>query len=289
MNLACIPAYNEEDTISDVVESAKRYVDRVIVCDDGSTDETADIARRSGAIVIRHKENIGYGSAIASLFNYARSNGATIMITLDGDGQHDASHIPRLINAMREHNVDVVIGCRSKNSPIPKHRKMGIKVITSAMNYGMDLKVSDSQSGFRAYSKSAIDSIRPNEEGMSASTEILLKTSDKDLSIAEIPVMTRYNDDTIRQNTVSHGVSVLANTIKYVSIRHPLQFYGIPGTIMLIIGMVLGGFFLDTYLGQEIVLYGSLLASVVLSLFGAILIVTSIILFVLVNMIKGDY
>ena len=291
MKLACIPAYNEESHIEDLVKSAKNHADSVIVCDDGSTDGTASIAKKAGAIVISHKTNRGYGAAIISLFEYARDNNAEIMITLDGDGQHNPEQIPLLLNTITQHNVDVVIGSRflNQNTEAPGYRQRGIKIITSAANYGADLKVSDSQSGFRAYSKNAIDAIHPTEEGMSVSTEILLKISNKGLSLAEIPITISYDGDTSEHNPVSHGITVLANTIKYVSIKHPLKFYGIPGIGLIIAGIVLGSIFLDAYLNQQTVFYGSLLGSVVMFLLGAILSVTSIILFSMANLIRDRY
>ncbi len=291
MKLACIPAYNEESHIESLVKSAKNYVDSVIVCDDGSTDDTASMAKKAGAIVISHKQNKGYGAAIISLFDYARKNNAELMITLDGDGQHNPDQIPLLLNTLTQHNVDVVIGSRflNQNTEAPGYRQRGIKIITSAANYGADLKVSDSQSGFRAYSKNAIDAIHPTEEGMSVSTEILFKISNKGLSLAEIPITISYDGDTSEHNPLSHGITVLANTIKYVSIKHPLKFYGIPGIVLIVAGIILGGIFLDAYLHQQTVFYGSLLGSVVMFLLGAILSVTSIILFSMANLIRDRY
>ena len=290
MKLACIPAYNEEQYIQDVIKKSLPHVDKVVVCDDGSTDNTAKLAKDSGAIVISQK-NQGYGAAIATLFEYARKENAQIMITLDGDGQHDPDQIPLLIDAITTHNVDVTIGSRflDDTTKASGYRKTGIKIITSASNYGTNFKVSDSQSGFRAYSKDAIDAIHPTEQGMAVSTEILLKISNKGLSVAEVPITISYNGDTSEQHSVPHGVSVLMNTIKYVSIRHPIQFYGIPGLALIVAGIVLGGIFLDGYLNQQIIFYGSLLGSVVLFLLGAILSVTAIILFSMANLMRDRY
>ena len=290
MKFACIPAYNEEKNIANVVKKSLPHVDKVIVCDDGSTDDTSKIAREAGAIVIT-QTNQGYGAAIASLFDYARKEGAQIMVTLDGDGQHNPEQIPLLVNTITTHNVDVAIGSRflDESTKAPGYRKTGIKIITSASNYGTNFKVSDSQSGFRAYSKDAIDAIHPTEQGMSVSTEILLKISNKGLSIAEVPITVSYEGDTSTQHSVSHGVGVLVNTIKYVSIKHPLQFYGIPGIGLIIAGLAMGGVFLDAYLNQQTVFYGSLLGSVLLFLLGSILSVTAIILFSMANLIRDRY
>ena len=290
MKIACIPTYNEESHIESLVKSAKNHVDSVVVCDDGSTDNTVNIAKNAGAIIISHKTNKGYGAAIISLFDYARENNADVMVTIDGDGQHDPNQIPLLLNTMSQHNVDVVIGSRflNQNNQAPAYRQKGIKIITSASNYGTDLKVSDSQSGFRAYSKNAITAIHPTEENMSVSTEILFKVSKNELSLTEVPINVSYDGDTSEHNPVSHGVSVLANTIKYVSIKHPLQFYGIPGITLISIGIILGGFFLDGYLNNQVILYGMMVGSVVLFLLGSILSATAIILFSMVNLIQSN-
>jgi glycosyltransferase involved in cell wall biosynthesis len=290
MKFACIAAYNEEHSIAEVVTKSLSHVDRVVVCDDGSTDETAKVARDAGAIVIT-QSNQGYGAAISSLFDYARKENAQIMVTLDGDGQHNPNQIPLLVDAISTHNVDVAIGSRflDGSTKASTYRKSGIKIITSASNYGTNFKVSDSQSGFRAYSKDAIDAIHPTEQGMAVSTEILLKISNKGLSVAEVPITISYEGDTSEKNPVSHGVGVLMNTIKYVSIKHPLQFYGIPGLGLIVLGIIFGGIFLDRYLNDGIIFYGSLMGSVVLFLLGAILSVTAIILFSMANLIRDKY
>jgi len=290
LKFACIAAYNEEHSIADVVTKSLPHVDRVVVCDDGSTDDTTKVAREAGAVVIT-QTNQGYGAAISSLFDYARKENAQIMVTLDGDGQHNPNQIPLLVDAISTHSVDVAIGSRFLNGSTKAsgYRKTGIKIITSASNYGTNFKVSDSQSGFRAYSKDAIDAIHPTEQGMAVSTEILLKISNKGLSIAEVPIIVSYEGDTSEQNSVSHGVGVLMNTIKYVSIKHPLQFYGIPGLGLIALGIILGGIFLEAYLNDQTIFYGSLLGSVVLFLLGAILSVTAIILFSMANLIRDRY
>ncbi len=288
MKLVCIPVFNGEKTIGEIVEKSLQYADKVIVCNDGSTDNTEEKAKEKGAAIVNHKKNLGYGAAIITLFEEARKQNAEIMITLDGDGQHNPEQIPTLVSALTENNVDVVIGSRflDKNKNSPGYRKTGIKIITSASNFSTNFKVSDSQSGFRVYSKNAIDLIHPTEEGMSVSTEILLKASNKGLSVAEVPISISYEGDTSSQNPISHGISVLVNTLKYISVRHPLRFYGIPGLLMVIAGIIFGVQFLDTYLNAQTILYGSLLGSVLLFLLGSILSVTAIILFTMTNLMR---
>lgn len=288
MKLICIPAYNEEKNIGNIIKRSLQYADKVIVCDDGSTDNTAKIALESGAQVISHKKKSGYGAAVITLFDFARENKADVMVTIDGDGQHDPSQIPLLISTLQENNVDVVIGSRflDKSSSTPGYRKQGIKIITSAANLGTDFKVSDSQSGYRAYSKKAIDAIHPTETGMSVSTEILLKISNKGLSVAEMPITVSYNGDTSTQNAVPHGVAVLMSTLKFISVKHPIVFYGLPGIALVVIGSITGYQFLDAYLNKQTVFLGSLLASIILFLVGTILCVTAVILFSMATLMR---
>ena len=291
MNIGCIPAYNEEVKIGHIVKRALLYVDKVIVCDDGSSDNTATVAKKAGAIVVSHKTNQGYGAAISTLFDYCRKNNAEIMVTLDGDGQHNPDQIPDLISVIIKHNVDVVIGSRSlkDDKNLPSYRKTGIKIITSTINSATNLKVTDSQSGFRAYSKTAIDVIRPTESGMSVSTEILLKISNNGLSMAEVPITVSYNGDTSTEHPVKHGTHVIGSTLKYVSIKHPMYFYGIPGILLFISGLIMGVAFLDGYLDPDAptVLYGLMLGSIISILLGSMMIITSILLFSMANLIRG--
>ena len=281
MKIVCIPAFNEEKTIGEVVEKSLQYADKVIVCNDGSTDKTEEQAKEKGAVIINHKKNFGYGAAIITLFEEARKQNAEIMITLDGDGQHNPEQIPTLVSALTENNVDVVIGSRflDKNTNSPGYRKTGIKIITSASNFGTNFKVSDSQSGFRVYSKNAIDAIHPTEEGMSVSTEILLKASNKGLSVAEVPITVSYEGETSTHKPVPQGISVLMNTLKFISVKHPITFYGFPGIALVIAGLVFGVQFLDEYLTNQTIFYGSLLGAVILFLVGAILLATAVILY----------
>ena len=291
MKIVCIPAYNEETKIKDVIKKSLPYVDKVVVCDDGSTDDTAVLAKKAGAIVISHETNQGYGAAIATLFDYCRKNNAEIMVTLDGDGQHSPDQVPDLTNVILKHNVDVVIGSRSlrNDKDLPSYRKAGIKIITSTINSATNLKVTDSQSGFRAYSKTAIGLIRPTESGMSVSTEILLKISNNGLSIAEVPITVSYHGNTSTEHPVKHGTHVIASTLKYVSIKHPMYFYGIPGILLFISGLIMGVSFLDGYLDpvEPKVLYGLILGSIISILLGSMMIITSILLFSMANLIRG--
>ncbi len=290
MKLACIPAFNAEKTIGQVVKECLLYVDEVIVCDDGSTDNTAVAAEKNGAEVIRHEKNYGYGAGLITLFDKAREKNPDVMITLDADGQHIPEYIPQLIAPLSYKGTDVVIGSRfmKNNSNTPKFRKTGIKIITAATNIDGKLKLTDAQSGFRAYSKNAVQLIHPTEYGMSASTEILSKVVNKGLKIVEVPIVISYDSADSKSKAVPHGIAVLMNVLKYMSIKHPIASYGLPGMVLLIVGSILGFQFFDVYFNQSVVLIGTLLGSVITFLAGTILLTTSIILFSMANIIRDN-
>ena len=290
MKLACIPAFNAEKTIGQVVKECLLYVDEVIVCDDGSTDNTAVAAEKNGAEVIRHEKNYGYGAGLITLFDKAREKNPDVMITLDADGQHIPEYIPQLIAPLSYKGTDVVIGSRfmKNNSNTPKFRKTGIKIITAATNIDGKLKLTDAQSGFRAYSKNAVQLIHPTEYGMSASTEILSKIVNKGLKIVEVPIVISYDSTDSKSKAVPHGIAVLMNVLKYMSIKHPIASYGLPGIVLLIVGSILGFQFFDVYFNQSVVLIGTLLGSVITFLAGTILLTTSIILFSMANIIRDN-
>ena len=187
MIIAAMPAHNEEGTIAKVVLGAKKqHVDKVVVVDDGSTDSTAEIADALGAMVVRHKENRGYGAAIRTCFETAKELDADIMVILDSDGQHDPSYIPEFIKALRTNGADVVIGSRfltkNKLSPIPKYRIVGMKVLNLFTRLH-GTKTTDSQSGYRAYSRRAIEKIRVTNPDMGAGSEILTQAKDYNLKL----------------------------------------------------------------------------------------------------------
>ena len=233
-----IPAYNEEKNIASIITKLKNITDSIIVCDDGSSDMTSEISKNLGAIVISHKKNMGYGAAIRTIFQKSVELDSDILVTFDADGQHRIDDVNKILQPLENNEADIVIGSRflDNESKVPNYRKIGIKVITKVTNASLKKKLTDSQSGFRAYNKQALTQISPSEMGMGISTEILIKASNKGLRIAEIPITILYHDDASTHNPVSHGTSVLVSTIKFTSIEHPLKFYGIPSIIFLIIG-----------------------------------------------------
>ena len=286
--IACIPAYNEEKTIAKVILKARRYVDKVIVCDDGSTDMTAEIAEALGAEVIRHERNMGKGAAIRSLFKKAREEVADVMVTIDGDAQHDADEIPLLLKAMRETGADIVIGSRFLTKEtvrkVPKYRYVGnriLNIITSVE------EITDTQSGFRAYSRKAIELIQPAEMGFAVDSEILYKAAKLDLKIVEVPVNVEYQvPRPSKRGPILHALDVALSMIKQVSMRHPLIFYGIPGVISLFIALVSGLMLIHLFNMTRYFSIPLALITVGFGVAGAILCSTAIILWILVSLVR---
>ena len=232
--VAGMPMYNEEETIGTVVTQAMDYVDHVICVDDGSSDSSARIAEACGAIVHRHRVNRGYGGALKSLFAKARELDADCLVILDSDGQHDTSDIPKILEPIIQGEADFVIGSRftegGGSEDMPAYRRLGIKVITAASNLSSDLGIQDTQSGFRAFSKRAIERLRFDSEGMELSLEMLEDANQKDLKIKEIPTVIRYDVPKGSNFTVlSHGFTVLTWAMISLSQKKPLLVLGLPG------------------------------------------------------------
>ena len=240
LKLACIPAFNEEKPIIDVIKKSLKYVDQVIVCDDGSSDLTSQYAKNAGAIVIKHEKNMGKGHAMKTLFNYAKDVDADIMVTIDGDGQFLPEQIKYLLKPILENSFDVVIGNRySDDKEMPSYRKIGNQVLDRITKLAADLPFSDTQSGFRSYSKKAIQSINFSTSGFGVDSEILINAVDKELKITETDVTVIYDTGlkTSTKDPVSHSMSVIGSLLESIAIHHPLKYLGIPGIILLIIGL----------------------------------------------------
>jgi len=214
--VAAIPCYNEEQFISGVVCKASQYVDLVIVVDDGSSDQTAEVAAAAGALVVRHEVNRGYGEAIRSCFRAALDNDADVLVTIDGDGQHNADELPNVLQPILAGDADLVIGNRfmGKATNVPRYRKFGIDVITFLYNFGAKVCISDAQSGFRAYRRAVLNAVELTERGMGVSVQILIQARRKGYSIKEVPISCRYHSAGSTLNPVRHGVGVALTVVK---------------------------------------------------------------------------
>ena len=213
--VAIIPAYNEEKALADVIDRTLEHVDEVIVVDDGSSDKTSEVAIGAGARVIKHSVNLGKGEALKSGFKAIGND--SIIITIDGDGQHNPSEIPDLVRPIIEDGADLVNGSRYMNGPeenTPAYRRVGQKVLDIATNISAGTKVTDSQSGFRAFSPKSKNVFRFKDTGFGIESEMLVDAAEAGLKIVEVPITVRYDFDGSTKDPITHGVGVLFNIAK---------------------------------------------------------------------------
>ena len=288
-----IPAFNEELTIARVVLEAQKFADKVVVCDDGSTDYTAEIAEGLGADVVKHRKNLGYGAALQSLFKHARELQADVFVTFDADGQHNAEEIPRLVKPIEEGVAEVVLGSRfmDKNgtADMPFYRRFGVKVITKLTNGNGKHGVSDAQSGFRAYSKRAMEHLGSmSENGMGASVELLRAINKSGLKVCEVPISCKYagstKEKTSTKNPLSHGAGLIMSLIKLVVEDRPLPYLGLPGIVSIAVGALFGVWMMNMYAASGQIATNVALASITFILLGFFMVSTAITLYAITRL-----
>jgi glycosyltransferase involved in cell wall biosynthesis len=186
--VAVIPAYNEAETITDIIQQTREYVDEVVVVDDGSTDDTAEIARAQGATVIQHVINTGVGGALRTGYRYAIRQNYDFIVQIDADGQHDPAYIPMLLEEAEE--CDMVIGSRYLNESYQEYsplRRLGIIFFTWVVNLLGRLNITDVTSGYRVYRVSALADIIHRSDDHWA-VEQTLEAAKSDQRIKELSV-----------------------------------------------------------------------------------------------------
>jgi len=287
--IACIPAFNAEKIINSVIADVANYVDRVIVCDDGSSDNTSKIAKDSGATVITHKKNLGKGGALKSLFGYVKGQEFDVLVTIDGDGQNYPEEIPKLIAPIQDGQADIVIGYRFESAEeMPKYRRFGNKLFDKLTNAATDLPFKDTQSGFRAYSKRAIDQISFIATGYAADSEILVSASRQAMRILEVKVKVKYNTGgtTSVRNPVRHGTDVITLLLEVIAIKHPLAYLGLPGLISTIIGIIFTFIMITHFNASGFFSVPTTLVAIGFLSLGILLTLTSVLLFTLARQLQ---
>ncbi|ODS37358.1 MAG: hypothetical protein A7315_13570 [Candidatus Altiarchaeales archaeon WOR_SM1_79] len=290
--IAAIPAHNEEATIGSVVLRAKKYVDKVIVVDDGSRDDTAEIAELAGAEVVMHKKNKGKGAALKSGFKKAKEFNPDFVVCLDSDAQHNPDEIPVLINTMINEDADIVIGSRFLKKSVknlPSYRRFGQKVLDFFTNIVSGTNISDTQSGFRCFSKKSIEKLRFNQTGLDTESGILAEAKEHGLKTKEVSISVRYDlDKTSKKHPISHGLGIIVSIIKIISERHPLMFFGITGTTLLMVGLFSGYSVVVTFNkspNNELAI-GTALITLLLIISGMFLMLTGVILYTIQDIIR---
>lgn len=244
--VAVIPAYNEEGSIAKVILQARRYVDRVLVCDDGSTDLTFMIAKELGASVVRHNENRGKGEALRTLSKEIMEMNPDIIVTLDGDGQHDPDQIPILVKPIETGESDLVVGSRyidGGEMDAPLYRRFGLWVINSLYKRVAGVRTKDTQSGFRAYSQKAFKClIECDAKGYGIEGEQLVLAAKNGLRVMEVPILANYSGlaATSKKSPLLHGMDLISTLVRLVVEERPLAYLGLPGIGLTGVGMILG-------------------------------------------------
>jgi len=283
-----MPAYNEEKYIGSVVLQARQFADEVVVVDDGSSDRTAQVARLAGATVVQHKKNSGYGATVQTVLAEAKKRNPEVLVLLDADGQHNPEEITSLINAISA-GSDVAIGSRKiKNENIPAYRRFGQNVISFFTRVLSRSTLSDTESGFRAFSRKAISVLEPKERGMAISAETISEATAKGLKITEVPISAIYTGDGSTLNPLKHGVSVLNRVIVMISERRPLLFFGTAGGISIILGIVAGVIVLRAFFTINELAVGTAMVAILLITVGVLFIFAGVILNVLVKRLRDS-
>ena len=281
--IACIPALNEERTISSIILLARKYVDEVLVCDDGSSDNTSELAKEAGAIVFEHSMNLGKGASLKTLFKAALERGAEIIITLDADGQHNPCQIPDLFKPIIDKKADIVIGSRyhkDSENKAPLYRKFGASILNYLTNGKSNIK--DTQSGFRAFSnRSANEMINVEAKGYGVESEQIIIASKKELNMIEVPIDITYKGiiNSSKKNPLIHGIEVIGTIIRCSLNERSLLLLGLPGAIINLTGILSGILLLIEYNKFKVFNIPYLLICMISLIFGTILSVAAVLLY----------
>ncbi|RXE56526.1 hypothetical protein ABH15_06395 [Methanoculleus taiwanensis] len=280
--LAGIPCYNEEVSIGSVVLKAHRYVDEVLVIDDGSKDDTARVAKKAGATVIRHEKNQGKAAGVKTAIRYAREHPFDLLVLLDGDGQHKPEEIPALAKPILYGEADLVIGSRfldGNNGSVPIYRRFGQTILTLLTNAASVQKTTDSQSGFRALNRTAMESLTVESDGYSIESDMISHLAEKGIRILETPITAIYDvPHKHKKNPFSHGYDIVAAIFGEIGYKRPMLLFGLTGAILLCASLFLGSYAFTIFSDSGVMPFGFTVAFGILLILGMLLIVAGLIL-----------
>lgn len=213
--VAVIPAYNEASRIASVVEAARGFVDRVIVVNDGSSDDTAKNAEAAGALVVSHTTNCGAGAATMTGLEAARRLGASVAITLDADEQHDPRDIPALLEPIKNDTADLALANRfGKRNSIPLVRRVFNRLGNIVTLFATGRFVSDSQCGFKAFGPRALTEVDLRMSGFEFCTEIVRESVQHHWRVAQVPVKVIYSEYSLAKGqSFANGVRTAAKIL----------------------------------------------------------------------------
>lgn len=282
-----IPAYNEDRFVGSVVLKVRRYADVVLVIDDGSSDQTAAVAAAAGAEVIRHPANRGKAAAINTAFQWGRERHLAALVLIDGDGQHTPGEIPTLLAPVLHGQADMVIGTRfgAVTSSIPRYRRAGQRVLTILTNLISGVVVSDSQSGFRAFSPRAVQQMRFESPRFALESEMQCLARSAGLRITEVPISAIYVEPA-KRNPIRHGAAVVQALVTLLERRRPLFLLGGLGVFLVLLGMLLGLHITTLYAEQQKLAVGYSLMTIMLIIVGILTAFVGIILHSMRTLLK---
>lgn len=194
--IACvIPAYNEEKKIKDVVLSVLKYVDLVVVVDDGSLDRTGIIASVNKVVLLRHEINLGQGAALETGLSYLRKSNVNVVVTFDADGQFVPAQIPKIVRPILDGKCDVTLGSRfiGKAINLPRSKRILLKLALLFTNIYSGLALTDTHNGFRAFNKKALKKIVITQNRFSHASEIIQLIKKNKLKYMEVPITVKYS------------------------------------------------------------------------------------------------
>lgn len=276
-----LPAFNEEVSIGSIVLLSRYYADNVIVVDDGSSDRTAEIARKAGAEVIVHEVNKGKGVALKTGFAAADHLGADIIVTMDSDGQHNPAEIPKLIDPIIKGEADMVNGSRYLNGlgkNTPSYRRIGQTILDGVTNLNSGLQITDSQSGFRAFSASTKDVFRFKAQGMAIESEMLADAGKSGLRVTEVEIGVRYDVGCSTVNPIKHGFGVLLMILNDIEFNKPLYYLTVPGLVLGISGLIMGAFFVQDFTTGKSLYFGPTMLMLLFIILGSFMALIGILL-----------
>lgn len=286
--LVALPAYNEDKYIGSMVLKAKRYAGEILVIDDGSTDNTAEIAELAGATVIRQKENRGKGTAVQAILAEAKKRETDVLVILDADSQHKPEEIPVLIKPILN-GYDLVIGSRKQQvDKTPRYRRFGQGILSYMTGLLTKEQSGDTESGFRALSRKAISELQLKEKGFAIETEMIANAMEKQLKITQVPISNIYTKDGSTLHPVKHGIGVLLRILSMISERRPLAFFGLGGLVLVTVGLVVGIMVIQMFATNNVLPVGFTVLTALLMIIGMFSIFTSVILHVMSNILTDS-
>jgi glycosyltransferase involved in cell wall biosynthesis len=284
-----IPAFNEERNVGSIVLRLRQVFDTVIVVNDGSRDETEEVARLAGAQVISHPKNRGYGAAIQSGLAAAQDHNPLAVVLMDADGQHRYEDVLDLVRPILEGEADVAVGSRFADgrTRVPRMRRVAQHGLTWLSNVASGVKLTDSQSGMRAFGPVALRALVLSSTSMAAASEMQFLAGDAQLRVCEVPIEIRYFDE-VKRNPVGHGLDVLNGIIRMISLRRPLLFFAVPGLFVFVVGFWLSLDVVQTFDRVHLLLVGQLIIGVAFTIVGTLSMFTAVILNALQGL-RGDF